>query len=79
MTNPGRLWIELETDTAGPHGVARDGAGRSRRFSGWLELIALIESPSAERTQPSGGSSRDAEPPSMPDGYRSGERRRAES
>jgi hypothetical protein len=67
MTNPSRLWIELETDGAGPHGIARDDIGRSRRFSGWLELIALIESPSAEQAETADASSLDVAPPSMPE------------
>jgi len=48
MPNATRLWIELEIGDAGPTGTARDGDGRTRAFSGWLELIATIEAPLAK-------------------------------
>ena len=41
----GRLSIEVETGPDGPSGTARDETGRLFAFSGWLELIALIEAP----------------------------------
>jgi hypothetical protein len=44
MADPSRLWIELAHDESGPHGLARNITRREQRFSGWLELIALIES-----------------------------------
>lgn len=40
-----RLRIEVETGPDGPSGTARDEHGRTTEFSGWLELIALIEAP----------------------------------
>ncbi len=66
MANQSRLWIELENSETGPPGVARDDAGRARRFSGWLELIALIE-PGEERRHVDAGSSRDLAHPSTPE------------
>ncbi len=67
MANQTRLWIELENSETGPQGVARDDAGRARRFSGWLELIALIESSGEERRHVVAGSSRDLAHPSTPE------------
>jgi hypothetical protein len=61
------LWIELEVGDDGPRGSARDDAGRLRFFSGWLELIALIESPRANGSGTGDGSSLGWPAPSTPD------------
>jgi hypothetical protein len=54
MSHVGRLWIELEIGSDGPSGTARDEAGRIARFSGWLELIAVIEAPHPRDERPIG-------------------------
>ncbi len=43
MSERGRLSIEVEIGPDGPSGSARDDEGHRVVFSGWLELIALIE------------------------------------
>jgi hypothetical protein len=61
MAHATRLWIELRTGDDGPSGTARDEVGRSRSFTGWLELIALIEGGDSarpvtdDRSEPAGG------------------------
>jgi hypothetical protein len=35
--------IELNLAVQAPEGVLTDGQGRTRRFSGWIELAAAIE------------------------------------
>lgn len=39
------MWIELEIGSDGPSGTAHDHEGRKASFSGWLELIAVIQTP----------------------------------
>jgi hypothetical protein len=44
--NPGptaTATIELSLAAQAPNGVLTDGQGRTRRFSGWIELAAAIE------------------------------------
>jgi hypothetical protein len=44
--NPGptaTATIELNLGVESPTGVLTDGQGRTRRFSGWIELAAAIE------------------------------------
>jgi hypothetical protein len=61
MPRATRLWIEFQIGDDGPSGTARDELGRSRSFTGWLELIALIEGgdtarpTSDDRSEPADG------------------------
>jgi hypothetical protein len=53
MSEVNRIWIELEIGSDGPSGTTRDRTGREASFSGWLELIAIIQTPlEATREQP---------------------------
>ncbi len=52
MSATGRISIEVETGPDGPSGTARDDSGQVFAFSGWLELIALIEGPIAAAGAP---------------------------
>jgi hypothetical protein len=51
---PRRLSIELQRDSEPITGRIADPAGRSERFSGWLELIAALER--ARTGEPGSGS-----------------------
>ena len=39
-----RVWIEIDPAAEPISGVVHHGSDPARRFSGWLELVALLES-----------------------------------
>lgn len=39
-----RVWIEIDPAADPISGVVRHGSDHARAFSGWLELVALLES-----------------------------------
>jgi hypothetical protein len=45
MSAVGRFSLQVEMGPHGPSGTARDETGRLTAFSGWLQLIALLEAP----------------------------------
>jgi hypothetical protein len=40
---PDRLWIEIDLSAEPMSGAIHHGRDPVRRFSGWLELVALLE------------------------------------
>jgi hypothetical protein len=53
MSEVNRMWIELEIGSDGPSGTACDQTGSKASFSGWLELIRVIQTPPpATREEP---------------------------
>ena len=54
---PERVWIEVDPASDPIAGVVHQGVEPGRPFSGWLELVALLEStrgPAPSRGSPSG-------------------------
>ncbi|MEA2422784.1 MAG: hypothetical protein QOF55_1883 [Thermoleophilaceae bacterium] len=61
-TVPARVWIEVDVQAASIAGALHRGDDPVRPFSGWLELVALLEN----LRQPAAGGGGPSEPPIDP-------------